>query len=369
MKYIIKENECGYLLKNGVFLRLLTSGRHRYSKRLGYEVKVVPMTGVVWDCKIPVEVLMSHEDFSSRVIRLEIPDNCIAFHFINGAFKDVLTGQEALYWNVYEKNTFQLIDITGAYMDDSIPKMYRDLLPAKFYKKIEINEGETGLLYFDNRFEKQLECGTYYFWNYAIKVTCKVFNMKAQQLEISGQEILTADKVGIRLNITCIYRITDPVRLAKKIDGLKEQIHVYAQLIIREFIGHYRLDELLAQKEEIGHYIFEKLVERQEEFCIEFLQAGIKDIILPGEIKDILNTVLIAEKKAQANVITRREEVASTRSLLNTAKLMDENKTLFKLKELEYLEKICDKVGTISVSGGNGILEQLKEIMSGKNMQ
>lgn len=82
------------------------------------------------------------------------------------------------------------------------------------------------------------------------------------------------------------------------------------------------------------------------------------------EIRDIMNTVLVAEKKAQANVITRREEVASTRSLLNTARLMEENKTLYQLKELEYLERICDKVGTISITRGQGVLEQLKELCS-----
>ncbi len=58
-------------------------------------------------------------------------------------------------------------------------------------------------------------------------------------------------------------------------------------------------------------------------------------------------------------MIARREEVASTRSLLTTTKLMDENKTLYKLKELEYLEKICEKVGEISINGNMGIIEQL----------
>ncbi len=96
---------------------------------------------------------------------------------------------------------------------------------------------------------------------------------------------------------------------------------------------------------------------------MEFQNAGIKDIILPGEIRDIMNTVLVAERKAQANVITRREEVASTRSLLNTAKLMDENKTLYKLKEMECLERICAQVGNIQVSGGGALLEQLKNIL------
>ena len=71
-------------------------------------------------------------------------------------------------------------------------------------------------------------------------------------------------------------------------------------------------------------------------------------------------------KRAQANVITRREEVASTRSLLNTAKLMDENTTLYKLKELEYLERICEHVGNISVSSNGDIISQLTKIIAGK---
>ena len=124
-------------------------------------------------------------------------------------------------------------------------------------------------------------------------------------------------------------------------------------------MGQYRLDELLAQKEEIGHFLKERMEENQEEYCVRIHNVGIKDIILPGEIRDIMNTVLVAEKKAQSNVIMRREEVASTRSLLNTARLMEENEILYRLKELEYLERICDKVGSISLSGGGNILEQL----------
>ncbi len=76
--------------------------------------------------------------------------------------------------------------------------------------------------------------------------------------------------------------------------------------------------------------------------------------------------MLIAEKSVQANVIARREEIAATKSLLDTAKLMDENTTLFKLKELEYLERICDKAGNISVEGDNGILQSLRELLSSR---
>ena len=251
-------------------------------------------------------------------------------------------------------------------MEKVLPRMYIDLMPMKYYKKIVVKDGEVGLLYFDNRLEKRLETGSYYFWNYGREVTGKIFNMKIQQLDITGQEILTADKVGVRLNVVCSYRITDPERLVKMVDGASGQLYTCAQLVLREYVGRFRLDELLAQKEEISQYVLQKLRERQEEFCVEVMGAGIKDIILPGEIREIMNTVLVAEKKAQANVIMRREEVASTRSLLNTARLMDENRTLFKLKEMEYLERICDKVGGITLNGGTNVLEQLSELMAAK---
>ena len=89
-----------------------------------------------------------------------------------------------------------------------------------------------------------------------------------------------------------------------------------------------------------------------------------RDVILTGDMKGIMNQVLIAQKQAQANVITRREETASTRSLLNTAKLMEDNEMLYKLKEMEYVEKIAEKIGEITVNGKDGMVKQLKEIFA-----
>lgn len=114
----------------------------------------------------------------------------------------------------------------------------------------------------------------------------------------------------------------------------------------------------------MSKYLLDTLKEKGKELYLSINEASVKDIILPGEIRDIMNTVLVAEKRAQANVITRREEVASTRSLLNTARLMDENATLYKLKELEYVERICEKVGNININGGSDVLSQLTGMLS-----
>ena len=129
-------------------------------------------------------------------------------------------------------------------------------------------------------------------------------------------------------------------------------------------MGRYGLDEILDAKAEISAFVLERLKAREKDLFVEITDAGVKDLILPGEVREIMNTVLLAEKRAQANVITRREEIASTRSLLNTARLMEENQTLYKLKELEYMERICEKVGNINLGGSGDALSQLMALLT-----
>ena len=363
MKYIINQTQCGFLLKDGCFISVLLCGKYNYIKALGYEVVIEEMKGKVEFNKIPAEILLKDETFAKHVLQVKIPDGFLGVLSRNGTVQGIVSEPEALYWNVWDKYECRLLDMREPDMDGDIKKQYLSMIPLKYYKKIEIQPGEIGLLYYDNQLVQELNGGTYYYWLYSKDVLCRIVDLKTKELEITGQEILTADRIGIRLNLICSYRISNPKRMVETIKGLENQLYSCIQLIIREYIGKYRLDELLEQKEEVSQYIYKRMKEEEEPYCVEFLNAGIKDIILPGEIRDILNTVLIAEKKAQANVIARREEVASTRSLLNTAKLMDENKTLYKLKEMECLERICTQVGNINVAGSGTLLEQLNHLM------
>ena len=222
MKYIIKTQECGYLFKNGILKKLLFAGKHQVFGLLGEKLVVTEMTGKVDTAGLPVEVLMENPQFRERVIRVQIPDDCIGLHLVNGVYKQVLMEGEALYWNVFEKNEIRLIDVTGTEMTrEQIPAMYRHLIPARLYKRLAVGEGETGLLYIDGQFEKQLSPGTSFYWIYAHEVSMKLYSLKVQQLEISGQEILTADKVGVRLNILYFLNVllkTRPICSISQVD-------------------------------------------------------------------------------------------------------------------------------------------------------
>ena len=361
MKIVINENQRGFLIKNGEYRKLLKAGKHYIKGFLGERIVRVDIADPVFVKDVDITVLLRDKAFADSVTRMDVPDGHIALHMEDGRIVGALQPGTYCYWNCYREHSFKLINTSQAEIVDLAPEQLAAV--SKFlYRKFEVPEGEVGLLYIDGSFERTLESGCYYFWYGMQKVDILCIDLRAQQLDISGQEILTADKVSLRINFICTFKITDAVRLVNEIKGYSAQIYSVTQLALREYVGRFRFDELLEQKDSIAAFVLKQLQAKQGALYVEFTDAGLKDIILPGEIRDIMNTVLVAEKNAQANVIARREEVASTRSLLNTARLMEENATLYKLKELEYLEKICDKVGNISV-GGEDLLGELRKIM------
>lgn len=363
MRYIVRENQAGFVLKNGVFKKMILPGTYHFSRLAGYEVEIEDMTGELEYKGIPYQILSRDAAFAGNTVHMEIPDGCAGFIYENGRLASFAERGEYTFWNVFDKYEIQIVSMEEPEIGGEVSKQMLLRVPGNYYTEIKVGEGETGLLYYDNVMQRQLSRGIYRFWNYKHNITYQILDMKQRELDILGQEILTRDKIGIRMNIACMYKIRDAVEFAATVSDLKGQLYSAVQLAIREIVGNYKLDEILELKEKISKEIFDALKEKEAVFCVNFLSAGIKDIILPGEIREIMNSVLVAEKTAQANVISRREEAASTRSMLNTAKLMDENQTLYKLKELEYLERICGKIGEISVNGSAGILEQLGRMM------
>ena len=72
-------------------------------------------------------------------------------------------------------------------------------------------------------------------------------------------------------------------------------MHVAAQLALREYVGKHKLDEILESKEQMTEFVFTRLKEKEGDLFVEITDAGVKDIILPGEIREIMNTVMVAE--------------------------------------------------------------------------
>jgi len=281
----------------------------------------------------------------------------------HGKLVDVLMpGSRKLYWTALAAVSVERVAL-GAQLEVE-PALAHRLRQLKLLEAVAaavtVPAEHTGLLFVDGTFVRALAPGAHAFWNVRKNVATEVVDNRVQSVEVSGQELLTRDKVSLRVNLAASLRVVDAVaartRLAKHGD------HVYRELQfgLRKAVSAKTLDELLGDKASLDADIFAYVRGQVGAFGVEVLGVGVKDIILPGEMKAILNGVVEAEKSAQANVIRRREEANATRSLLNTARLVEQSPTLLRLKELEALEKVTEKIENLTVFGGlDGVLNQL----------
>ena len=359
-KVIINENQKGLWFKNGKLKKVLGAGKYRVGKNS--KIELVSLDDLLVSQNTNLKTLLAFEDVKNNVDVIQVKEGNAVLHYKNGIFENFLTEGEYAFWNVLGENTFMTVDLNDPKTDNVPVNVFSKIHPS-YFEKIQVHFYEKAVLYINNKVDSILEPGTYYFWKYNSKIEAKHADMRTLGFNISSQDLLTQDKVSVRISYIGNYRITDIVRFFSSVDDFEYYVHSCAQLALREYVSDKKLDEILESKDEMSRFVFEKMKENLKDISIEMISGAVRDIILPGEIRDIMNTVLVAEKKAQANVIARREEVASTRSLLNTAKLMDENKTLYKLKELEYIERIFENVGNINIGNNTDIISQLTAIL------
>jgi len=353
----------GLATKRGEYLRMLKPGRHTLPPWQHVEIYDIFEEFVP---RRDLSLFLHDPELRDELHVVDVKDHEVVVRYVEGRYKGLLAPGKYAFWKGPRPQHFETIDLSKPEIDPAFVKMLF-LRPEirNFLYAFTVEPHEKGLLFINREFQKLLEPGDYFFWKGTTPVSVVKADMRRLQLDMAGQEIMTKDKIMLRVNFVCQYRIEDPVKALNTIKNYEEQLYILMQLALREDIGGYTLDEILERRESISAQVVAAIKDKAAAMGLEVVSAGVKDIILPGDVKDILNQVLIAEKKAQANVIMRREETASTRSLLNTAKIMDENKTLYRLKELEYIERISEKISSITLSSGGQIIEQLRQAFQG----
>ncbi|MFD2285650.1 slipin family protein [Pedobacter petrophilus] len=357
----INTNDVGLVFKKGKFKNVLTAGT--YWLGFGDEISIYDM-GKEYNFSVSeLEILLTNSDFVNIVHIVDVADHELALVYRNGNFKNVLIAGKHAIWKGLSTYTFEKVNISNIEIDANIDRNLLEKTPLMNYiRASKVESYEKALLFIDGKFEKVLNAGNYLYWKNATTISVLKTDMRQLNMEVTGQEILTKDKAQLRINFSIQYKVVDIIKSLLENKEFEKQLYVTMQLALRASIGLMTFDELMESKEKIAAQVMDLTIAKAENLGVKLINCGVKDIILPGDVKEIMNQVLIAEKRAQANIITRREETASTRSLLNTAKLMEDNAMLYKLKEMEYVEKIAEKINTISLSGSGQIVDQLKQI-------
>lgn len=357
----IHTSEIGMVLKNGEFRRLIEAGTHWLrlgEKAMRYERDTAfkPGRDLNW--------FLRHEAIRNALHLVEVKENEIALRFEDGLFKEVLSGGKYAYWRGAVSFTTMVFNLDEMEVPAEVPRyLFGRAAMWPYVRVFKVEAHEKGVMLVRGKTTAVLESGEYFYWKNSTPVQVLTADMRQMPLELNGQELLTKDKAALRLTYYAQYRVVNVEKALVESGNYQKQLYTVLQLALRAYVGTLTLDELLARKDEVATYVEKEVRAELQNMGIKLSYSGIRDVILPGDMKDIMNQVLVAQKRAQAQAISRREETAATRSMLNTARLMDENPMLWKLKEMEYTEKIAEKINSISLSGGN-VSDQLRELFS-----
>jgi len=370
-RVIVKKNERGLLLRNGDFERVLQPGAHWLFEAIDtLRVETFALEQTAFAHSL-ADYLMAKEPavVAAEFVRVELTETQVGLRTENGVLVEVLApATRRLYWKGLVDVQVEVFDISAS---AEVPAaVVARLLQTQMRQRavaglagvlqVQVNEHDVGVLWVNGKVERLLTPGAYAFWKFNRQVAVEAVDLRLQTLEVTGQEILTRDKVSLRLNLSATWRYTDVLKaytqLAKPVDHLYREL----QFGLRAAVGTRTLDELLENKTVIDEVVTTHVRGKLAGYGMVLDGVGVKDIVLPGEMKTILAQVVEAEKAAQANVIRRREETAATRSLLNTAKVMEGNPVALRMKELETLERVAERIDKISVVGG------LDQVLNGR---
>jgi regulator of protease activity HflC (stomatin/prohibitin superfamily) len=387
-KVIVKDDERALVTRNGRLVRVLEPGLHRFIDPLR---KLTFETYKVIRGELPLErYLVLKQALPEEAARLVEPVETgadeVAIVSLDGRPMHVLSPwQTRVYWKVVTRVDVERIDVarnpkvtprhlamldrTRTTYDPSVTIATR--VAPQLVAETVVENHEAGLLHVEGKLVERLAPGRHAYWTVGRKVEVKRLDLRPVAVEITAQEMLTRDRIALRVTLTALRRIADPERAVTALADVDGWLYRLVQFAIREAVASRTLDEVLSAKGALDAELRAFVRERVVDTGIEVTELGVKDVILPGEIRELVNKVVEAERTAKANLIRRQEETAATRSLLNTAKLMEDNPLLLRLKELESLERLVEKVGRIDLHAGeaqglDALLTRLVRLKAGE---
>jgi regulator of protease activity HflC (stomatin/prohibitin superfamily) len=363
-RILIRSYERGLLFRDGEFQKILPAGKYWFCDPPNkMRVDTVSMREP-WLIHKDLDMLITSGALADEAVVLDLKDYERALVWVDNRFERVLGAGQFVLWKTLREIRYEIVDARDVRFDHKdINLIQRASGAAEQLNVSFVEQGYVGVLFQNGKYVDTLKPGQYLFWKNIGKVKFFHVDMREVILDIAGQEIMTADKVTLRINAVVAYRVADARLSITASEDSKQALYREAQLALRAVIGTFELDKVLSEKVAVAEALEAVIRTRAADFGLEVVNLGIRDVILPGEMKELMNRVIEARKAADANLITRREETAAMRSQANTARILENNPTLMRLRELDVLEKIAEKSKLNVVLGEKGLADRMVNLL------
>ena len=368
MKFVQIKRICSYekglYFKEREFKGVLEQGCHWFVDLFNKVCIDVQDQRTPWLEHEDLDIIVQSGVLQDQAEVLDLKDHQRALVWIDGRFDRVLGPGLYALWTACRKVRTQVVDAGEVRFEhQAINAIAKSSNVADQLNMVTVDEGFAGVYFKDGAYVQSFGPGKCMFWRNMGKVKVYHVDMRQAVLDVSGQEIMTSDKVTLRINAVFSYRVKDALTYVSAAEESRQTLYREAQLALRSVVGTYCLDTLLSDKEKVADDLEQTMKSRAAQFGVEAQSFGIRDVILPGDMKELMNKVIEARKAADANLITRREETAAMRSQANTARLLENNPTLMRLRELDVLEKIAGNTKMNVVLGEKGLADRIVNLL------
>ncbi|MBL4886449.1 MAG: slipin family protein [Planctomycetaceae bacterium] len=363
-RYKIRSYEIGLLFRDGEFIELLETGTYWRFDPLGKVRVDVVSQREPWINHGKLDLIVKSGCLKDRAVVLDLKDEQRALVWIENRFSHVLPAGLYAFWTGQKDVRVEVIDINDVQFEhENLKGIVRSTKVDHQLDVCTIIRDHVGVMFIDGRYIDTLSPGLYAFWKGRSDAKVVEVNLRETMVDVSGQDIITSDKVTLRINAIVTYQVSDARKAVCKTDDVRQALYRETQLVLRAVVGARELDNFLIDKDSVAKEIEDNLQRRAETLGLKIASVGIRDVILPGDMKVLMNQVTEAKKVAEANLIARREETAAMRSQANTAKLLADNPVLMRLRELEVLEKIAANGKMSIILGDKGLTDKVVNLL------
>jgi regulator of protease activity HflC (stomatin/prohibitin superfamily) len=186
-------------------------------------------------------------------------------------------------------------------------------------REVFIKNTHRGLWYEDGVLVRVLDAGRHVIPGRAkligrrARVEVVLVDVRERELTIKGQEILTSDKVAIRVSIIVQFRVTDPAAALQNVAEYEDRLYSDVQLAARRSLASMTLEDILTNRTRLSEDILAEVLAVAAVYGVAILRADVKDLIFPGNLQDIMNRVLATERLSEAQLVEARTKAETQR--------------------------------------------------------
>jgi regulator of protease activity HflC (stomatin/prohibitin superfamily) len=215
-----------------------------------------------------------------------------------------------------------------------------------------VREYERGLRLSKGRLVAEVGAGRYWLRPRVDEI--RTVDTRRTQLVVAGQEVLTADRVPLKVSLLVDYAITDATKALIVVKQYRDALYGLLQIALREAVARKELDTALAERGELGDDILAAVAERSREFGVDLRSVSVRDFMLAGDLRSAYAEVILAKQQGLAALERARGESAALRNLANSAELLERHPGLAQLRLLQAIETGSDNRIVITLDPERG---------------